>query len=142
MKQWILYLILALSFILEGTITTLPLVLISFLILMIFLRAKFLFWLAFVAGIMLDIFLLRPLGLTSLMLIIFLFFVVLYENKFESSTAYFILVVSFLGSLIYLLILGLSSVLIQSVFVAFLTLGIFKLLMHSEIQKPKYTFEK
>jgi hypothetical protein len=142
MKKWILWLILALSFILEGTITTLPLVLISFLILMIFLRLKFLFWIALFSGILLDVFLQRPLGATSLILIIFLFVIVLYENKFEASTNYFILITAFLGSLIYLFLLGVQHFLIQSVAASLLALGVFKLLIYSEIKKPKYKLEK
>lgn len=142
MKHFILYLILALAFIFEGTVTTLPLVLISFLVLMIFLRAKFLFWLALLAGILLDVFLLRPFGLTALLLTIFLFATVLYEKKFESSTGYFILIFAFLSSLIYLLSLGVQNFLIQSFFASLLGFGIFKLLMYSEIKKPKYKFEK
>jgi hypothetical protein len=142
MKKWILWLILILAFLLEGTITTLPLVLAAFLILMIFLRDKFLFWLAFVFGILLDVFLLRPLGLTSLLLTVFLFIVILYEDKFEASTGYFVLVASFVGSLVYLLALGIQAALIQSLFMAFLTLVSVKVLVRSEIKKPKYKLEK
>lgn len=142
MKKWILWLILLLAFILEGTITTLPLVLASFLILMIFLRARFLFWLALFVGILLDVFLLRPLGMTPLILTVFLFIVLLYESKFEASTGYFVLIASFLGSLIYLLAFDIQTAFIQSVFMSLLTLGVVKLLIHSEIKKPKYKLEK
>lgn len=142
MKKWIFYLILALAFILEGTITTLPLVLISFLILMIFLRTKYLFIIALIVGFLLDIFLIRATGITSLMLAVFLFIMLLYENKFETSTSYFILISSFFASLTYLSILGMQNVLIQSIFSALLALGIFKLLMFTEVKKPKYKLVK
>jgi hypothetical protein len=142
MKQWSLYLILILAFVLEGTITTLPLVLISFLILTIFLRAKFLFWLALVVGILMDVFLLRPFGLTSLLLVIFLLVTFLYEKKFESSTGYFILIFAFLGSMVYLLFLGSQSFFLQSIFAAFLAFLVFKILMYSEVKKPKYKLDK
>ncbi len=142
MKQWILWLIFILAFFFEGTITTLSLVLISFLILMIFLKKKSLFYLALITGVILDIFLLRPLGITSLMLVIFLFLIHLYEKKFETSTNYFVLLFSFFGSLIYLFVLGIGNAFFQSVFNAILALILIKFLMHSEIKKPKYKMAK
>ncbi len=142
MKKWILWLIFILAFLFESTITTLPLVLISFLILMIFLKKKSLFYLALVIGILLDIFLLRPLGITSLMLIIFIFLIYLYEKKFETSTIYFVLLFSFFGSLIYLFVLRVGNIFIQSVFNAILAFILIKLLIRSEIKKPKYKMAK
>jgi hypothetical protein len=142
MKKWILWLILIFSFLFEGTITTLPLVLIAFLILMIFLRAKFLFWLALICGILLDIFQLRVFGLTSLLLVVFLFIVFLYEKKFESSTGYFILLATFIGSIIYLSLLNINYVFFQSLLASILAFVVFKILIISEVKKPKYKLEK
>ncbi len=141
MKQWIIWLILFLSIIAEGTITTLPLVLSSFLILMVFLRKNILFWIALIVGLILDLMLVRDLGLTSVIFLFFLIIISLYENKFETSTSAFILISSFLGSLIYLLFFGIQNAFIQSIFCSFLTLLIFKLLLISEIKTKKYKFE-
>lgn len=142
MKQWILWLILAFAFFLEGTITTLPLVLMAFLVLMVFLKSKLLFWVALFIGFLLDVFLLRSFGITSLVLIIFLFIIYLYEGKFETSTNYFVLFFSFMGSLAYLFVLGVENAILQAVFLSLLTLIIVRLLMRSEIKKPKYKLLK
>ncbi len=142
MKQWILWLILAFAFFLEGTITTLPLVLMAFLVLMVFLKSKLLFWVALFIGFLLDVFLLRSFGITSLVLIIFLFIIYLYEGKFEISTNYFVLFFSFMGSLAYLFVLGVENAILQAVFLSLLTLIIVRLLMRSEIKKPKYKLLK
>lgn len=142
MKQWIIWILLLLAVLIEGTITTLPLVLSSFLILMIFLRKNSLFWIALISGLILDLMLIRAVGLTSIIFVLFLFIVSLYENKFETSTSMFVLISSFLGSLIYLLFFGIQNAFIQSIFCSLLTLLIFKLLLLSELKTKRYKLAK
>jgi len=91
---------------LEGTVTNLPLVFISLVIITIAMRNLFLFLLAFISGIFLDAFALRPLGETSIFLLLCVFLMLLYQRKYEINSYPFVSLASFVGSLIYLLIFG------------------------------------
>jgi len=102
----VLFFFFIISIFLEGTVTNLPLVFISLVILTIAIRNLFLFFLAFFAGILLDAFALRPLGETSMFLLICVFLMLLYQRKYEINSYPFVLLASFFGSLIYLFLFG------------------------------------
>lgn len=87
---------------LEASIITIPLILIGVLLIAVVSKKSWIFPLAFLAGIMLDLTKLNSIGETSLFLIIFLFVILLYDRKFEIKTLPFIYFSSFLGSFIYL----------------------------------------
>lgn len=106
--SWLLFILLVL---IEGTMTSLPLVLIFLLCLMVMKRAEWIFLLALVSGVVLDIFTLRPIGTTSLLLVIFVFMVLLYERKYEIATIPFVAGASLVGSFLFLRILGYLSIL-------------------------------
>lgn len=72
------------------------------------------FLIAFVIGILQDILLLSPIGLTSAYLIIFLFVVSLYFRKFEIRSPYFIFISAFLGCALYLFITSSSFLIYKS----------------------------
>ena len=97
-----LLILLLFSIVSEGTITTLPLVLVSLLCLTIFTRNSMVFLTAFLSGILLDAFALRPLGWTSLFLLTFVFLILLYQRKYEIYSYQFVVVASFLGGLLFL----------------------------------------
>jgi len=101
-----LYIFFIISIFLEGTVTALPLVFISLVILTIATRNLFLFVLAFFAGILLDAFALRQIGLTSIFLLICVFLMLLYQRKYEINSYPFVLLASFVGSVVYLFIFG------------------------------------
>lgn len=98
----------------EGTLTTLPLVLIFLLCITVVKKSTLLFFLAFISGLFLDIFTLHPLGMTSIYSLCFLFLVLLYERKYEITSYPFIIVASFVGSLGYLVLFGYKDVLLQA----------------------------
>src|SRR5882672_9795610 len=91
---------------LEGTVTNLPLVFVTLIVLTIAMRNLFLFVLAFFSGIFLDTFALRPLGETSIFLLLCVFLMLLYQRKYEINSYPFVFLASFVGSLIYLLTFG------------------------------------
>lgn len=99
------------ALLLEGTVTNLPLVFIALVIVTIAMRNLFLFLLAFISGIFLDAFALRPLGETSIFLLLCVFLMLLYQRKYEINSYPFVFLASFVGSLIYLLIFGYSNAL-------------------------------
>lgn len=77
-------------------------------------KKSWVFFLALGLGLFLDLISIRPLGYTTLVFVIFVFLIRLYERKFETQTAIFVLISSFLGSLIYLNIFGFQQIFLQS----------------------------
>lgn len=104
------------AIIMEGTITTLPLVLLIILFLAVINRTNDVFAIAFFAGLFLDILTMGRIGFSSLFFVGFVFIIFLYQRKFEIETLYFIVIFSFLGSFIYLFLTDVRFVLIQSIF--------------------------
>lgn len=86
---------------LEGTVTTLPLVSIYLLTLFALKKREGIFLAAFLSGIALDLMLVNTLGMRSLFFILSLFVLKTYEKKFETQTLPFVFLVTFLGSIIY-----------------------------------------
>lgn len=127
-KLYFLFII-VFAVILEGTITSLPIVLDVLLVFFIVKKRSRLLLPAFFSGIALDIFRVRPLGLTGIFFIVFILLVFLYERKFETATYPFVFFSSFLGGALYLFLFGSGQVLGQplvSSIVAVLIFYIFK----------------
>lgn len=98
----------------EGTLTTLPIVLLLLLNTGVFVKKAWILAVAFLSGLALDILSLNTLSKTSLFFVIFTFILFMYDRKFEIQTYPFVFVASFLGSFLYLLIFGQNNILIQS----------------------------
>lgn len=122
MQKYFLFFLLFLSVLFESSITTIPIVLDLLIIFYILDRKSSSFVIAFIAGIFLDIFAVRNIGQSSIFLIVFLFILSLYERKFEVTTNYFILVASFIGSLLYLLVSFQTIVIWQAIVSSLFTL--------------------
>jgi rod shape-determining protein MreD len=108
------------AIILEGTITTLPLVLLIILFLAVVNRTNDVFIIAFFSGLLLDMLTLGRIGFSSLYFTVFVFLIFLYQRKFEIETLHFVAIFSFVGSFIYLFLEGDRFVFFQSVFSTFL----------------------
>lgn len=96
--------LLFLALILETSLTTLPLVFITSLILMVVFRQSWVFAFAFIFGLFLDLMSFNSVGISSAYLVIFLFLVLLYQRKFEIATYYFVLGAALSGSLGYMIL--------------------------------------
>ena len=121
--------ILIFALILESTITTIPLIFITLLCFMVVFKESSLFFAAFIFGLLLDLATFKTPGLSSVGLVTLLFLILLYQNKFEIATNSFILVSSFLGSFIFLLISGYTnSIILESIISLVIGIGLFKLL--------------
>lgn len=118
--------ILLLAIILEGSLTFLPLVFLVLLVVAVKERQSWIFFLAFFAGIILDVFYLKTVGTTSIFFLSFLFLLLLYQRKFEIATYPFIAVSSFLGSFIFMIILGISTPFMEALVSVFIGLLMFK----------------
>lgn len=116
------------AILLEGTITSIPLVALVLLVVYILKRKSSLFILALISGIVLDVFSVRTLGSSSIYFVSFLFIVFLYERKFEITTYPFVFVSSFLGGLMYLWIFGYGYVFQQAAVSSIIAVLLFKLL--------------
>lgn len=101
MKKSAFVLLLAVSLFLEALMTTIPLVLIILLISYITHRNLVIFPVALVMGILLDVYLVRTIGVTSLFFVLYLFLIASYERKFETQTTQFVLFSSFLGTVAF-----------------------------------------
>lgn len=119
--------LLIISVFLEGTVTTLPLVLLLLLCLTILKRDVVIFPIAFFAGLILDALLVHHMGGASIFFLLFVLLIFLYQRKYEINSYPFVFVASFLGSWIFLMIFGYGNVLGQSLissFIAFCLFGI------------------
>lgn len=118
--------ILLLAIILEGSLTFLPLVFLVLLVLAVKEKESWIFSAAFFAGIILDVFYLKTVGTTSIFFLSFLFLLLLYQRKFEIATYTFIAVSSFLGSFIFMIILGINTPFMEALASVFIGLLLFK----------------
>lgn len=121
--------------ILSLVIASWPIVFI-FLTFLAFVSKTWIFFLAFFMGIILDLMLFRFLGVTSLFLTTFLFLIFLYKKKFEIYTLPFVLIVSFVGSALYLMIFGYNYILQQAIvssIIAVLLFAFCKNLRHKKV---------
>ncbi|MGI8420149.1 MAG: hypothetical protein ACR2LN_05920 [Candidatus Levyibacteriota bacterium] len=112
---YVLLMLLFFSILSEGTVTSLPLVLVSLLCLTILTRDSIVFFAAFVAGILLDVFALRPLGETSIFLLTFVLLILLYQGKYEIYSYQFVIFAAFIGGLFFLGIFGSTQVLLNAI---------------------------
>ncbi len=108
--------LLTLALIIESTITTIPLILLCLLTLTAVFREKFIFVLAFIFGLLLDLAMLKPVGFSSIIFEIYIFLIFMYQSKLEITTSNFIIVASFLGSVAFLLLNGLfRNIILESI---------------------------
>lgn len=124
-----LVLLFVISLILQGSVTTIPLVLILLLNLFIATKKTSVFVIAFFCGLLLDTMLGNPLGQTSIFYLLFLAIVFLYERKFDIQTFPFIFISSFLGSFAYLILYNNRFILMQSLTSALISIAFFFLLI-------------
>lgn len=138
----LLTLILVAALLLQGTLTSVPLVLVTLLCLIIVRPDSYAFAAAFVAGIFLDVFALRQVGITSIFLLFFVFLILLYQRKYEIHSYPFVLAASFIGSLVFLSVFGYANVLghaALSVIAAFFLFACIKLFIRIENKRNAKT---
>ncbi|MGA2911580.1 MAG: rod shape-determining protein MreD [Candidatus Levyibacteriota bacterium] len=127
--KFLAVILLSLALVLEASLTTLPLIFLVLLCLMVILRENWLFVLAFIFGLLFDLLSFKTLGVTSAFLVLFLFLVLLYQSKFEITTGYFMLIASFLGSLLFLFLQGYTrSIILESILSVIIGLLLFKIM--------------
>lgn len=111
---------------LESSVTTLPLTFITLVVFTVLWRDEKILLAGFVAGLLLDIMTISTLGISSLFFTIFLSLVLLYEKKLEITSIYYLVLFSFMGSLIYSYLKHFDSPLFLSLAAALIAVLIFK----------------
>lgn len=105
----ILLISLFISILLEATVVALPLAFILLLCYSILNRSSKVFLSAFATGIVLDIFKARVVGQTSMYFLVIFVLLLLYQRKYEIRSYMFVVLSSFIGSYIYLLLIAQSA---------------------------------
>lgn len=125
MQYFSWFLFLTISVFLEAAWITLPITLCLLLVFYIMKKDSTVFFMAFIAGILLDLARVGSLGQSSIFFLTCLFIVFLYEKKFEIKTYAFVFFSSFLGSFVYLFLGGYNDIFLQSLVAAFLASIVF-----------------
>jgi len=111
----------------EATVTTLPLV----LLVLIFLYSKkqegYVFFFAFLSGILLDIATVQRIGGSSIYFLLCLFIIMLYEKKFEVETGAFVFFATLFSSIGFLLIFQHEHIILQAILTSMIGVGLFTL---------------
>mgnify|MGYP001616417992 CR=1 FL=1 len=139
-----LVLLFVVSLILQGSITTIPLVLILLLNLFIATKKTSVFVIAFICGLLLDTMLGNPLGQTCIFYLLFLAVVFLYERKFDIQTFPFVFISSFLGSFVYLIVYENRFIIMQALTSSLISVVFFFLLIVADkfhIRKKSISLE-
>ena len=135
----VVFLIFLISFLLEITVTTLPLVFLILLSVAVISKKEWIFALAFILGLILDVFSFKLIGASSIFFLVFIFLVFMYQKKFEIATKPFIFLASFLGSLAFLLLFSFSSlIIVEAILSAIIGTVIFSLLQRFNKHKQSF----
>lgn len=113
MKYFVFFILFFLAVVLETSVVQLPLTLLVLLSCAVIFGSDLIFFLAFLLGFLIDGLLFRALGVTSLFFLLFVLLIFVYEKRFELKSIQFIILFSFLGSTLYLLMFGFSNFLLQ-----------------------------
>lgn len=135
MLKWLLIIAFLIGLFLQGTITSIPIVLDIILLYYIYKRDLSIYLIAFLMGIVIDVLLIGQIGLSSLCFVFFLFIIGLYEKKFEINSAPFVFASTFFGSAIYLFLYNYSGIFIKAIVSSFFALLFFQLM--SFLQKDR-----
>lgn len=120
--------ILIIALLFEVTFTTIPFLLIFLNLYTVIYKKGQVFLYAFIFGILFDILAIKTVGVSSLLFILFLFFVLLYQQKFEIETPFFVAISTFLGSLVYLFFIFSKLMVFESLAAAIISVIVFLIL--------------
>lgn len=136
--EWFIFgLIALLSLFISTGIIAAPFTIGCLLAMLVLFKKSHVLLLAFILGILTDILSFHIVGLTSLFFLGLLGAVFLYERKFEIRTFQFVIVFSFLASMLYSLIFSMPHVLLGSIVTAIWASGIFFVLAVLDTHLPQ-----
>jgi cell shape-determining protein MreD len=109
-------------------ITTIPFSIGLVILSAVLFRKSWVFFLALILGLFLDLGMMRILGYSSLILTFIVLMVFLYEKKFETQTVPFVFISIFLGSMLFLKIFGYQQLILQALANSLLGVLVFKII--------------
>lgn len=139
MKYISLVFLLMLAVLFEGSLTTVPLVLVFLLVFTALFPTMSIIPYAFVAGIFLDSFAMRPLGVSSIFFIVIISLVRLYGRKFEINKSRFVGTATFVSTGLYLLILGYDTVVAQALICGIFAIALLKMIQYLTRRSTHHT---
>ena len=113
--QYVFYIMLFLATYLEGTLTTLPLVLALVIPYAVSTQKESIFLGVFLSGLILDLMSGKTIGVTSLYFLCSVFALLLYQRKYEIATYPFIAISTAILSLLYLFLFVHTSIVLQAI---------------------------
>ena len=120
-----IYLGILVAIFLQSSFISVPIILPIILTYFIFSKNTKAFFIAFISGILIDIFLLNPIGISSLYFSLALFLVFLYSRKFEIETLPFIGIFTFISSSIYIFIFSNNFLFLKTIICTILSILIY-----------------
>jgi len=128
---------------LEITFSSLPFTVIVLILMLFFKKDDYIYYVFFIVGFLMDILLLRNLGLTSFFYLCTIGVVYLYRRKFETTSFPFVVFISFFSSFFYLLMFSDKLIFLQSVFSMFVSIISFMFAYKYLYKKKKnYLYKK
>ena len=113
--MFIILSIILISIYLQITVTTIPMFLVVLIVMVILNKEIWAAGAGFAGGMLIDAAAVRTVGTSSIFLIMWLFFILLYKRKYEINNLPFAAAVAFGGALFYLWLIGANDIFIQSV---------------------------
>lgn len=126
-----------LALIIEGSLTTLPFLVLFLVLFFIFTKNSSAFLYAFVSGIVLDGMLVRTIGETALFLLTMVFVLSLYQRKFEVNSLPFAIFSLFVSSYSYALLFVRYDSLFQAIVITVLGSCIYWLVSKMNMSRRK-----
>lgn len=125
----------------QGNISTIPVVISVLLLMYILYKSAWIFFAAFISGIIIDSATLSQMGVTSMYLVLFVFSIYLYERKFEIQTRQFTILSSFVGGSIYSIVTSGDAFLLHGLWCSIITLALFETLNYFNTVKQHNTIQ-
>jgi hypothetical protein len=123
--KWLFGILFILSAFFEANIASYPLWIPLFLIVIVSYRAEAVFTISLIGGVLLDILLVRSLGVTGLLGLFVALLCFAYERKYQVRSLTFIVIASMLLCVIYCLVFAVPALLLKTIII-----GLFSLPMY------------
>lgn len=126
MRNFLFWVFVLVVSVLQASFLTIPVCLAFIIVYATFRRSAAPLFLAFVAGLVIDIFTVQTIGKTSLFFVAVSFLVIWYGGKFETNSPYFVTIATFFSCLVFMIFLGYNNAILGSLvcsaisFVAFI----------------------
>jgi cell shape-determining protein MreD len=137
----LLFLLFGIALIVESSVSSLPLVALFLIIITVWCKSTHILFLAFLSGIILDILLVRNIGVTSMFFLVMIAGMVLYQKKYELRSPFFVIPFSMIASMLYVVIFPVPQPILHVIFSTILAAILFvisSLLIQKTNERQRY----